>query len=426
MSSVIGKLFGGGVDAGSLGYDKAKQLAGGNSKRQRRKLAERTDIQPEILYYLADDPEPEVRRAIAANGTTPPQADLILARDRDDLVRCDLAQKIARLAPELNPDEQNRVSEMVAEVLETLARDELPRVRRILAEELKDADNVPFGVVHRLACDEDAEVAAPVLEFSPLLNDEILLEIIASRPVQGALGAISRRNRLGMEVADAIVGADDEEAIAALLSNSSAQIREETLDSLVDRAEGTVSWHEPLVRRPSLSLRAIKRLSEFVAETLIGELTERNDIDEETARNVGAAVRDRIKHAPAAQPAGDDGGADAGATPEERASQLHATGKLDEQMVLDGLGKGDRSFVSAALAELSDLPPEVVQKIASMQSAKGVTALAWKAGLGMRAAVQLQLRLARIAPAKILHPKNGVDFPLTTEEMTWQLEFFAG
>ena len=294
MSGVIGKLFGGGGggDAGSMDYDKAKQLAGGNSKRRRRKLAARTDIQPEILYYLADDPEPEVRRAIAANRTTPPQADMVLARDGDDLVRCDLAQKIARLAPELSPDEHNRVSEMVAEVLETLARDQLPRVRRILAEELKDADNVPLSVVRRLACDDDAEVAAPVLEFSPLLNDDVLLEIIASRPVQGALSAISRRSGLGMEVADAIVGADDEEAIAALLSNSSAQIREETLDSLVDRAEGTVSWHAPLVRRPSLSLRAVKRLSEFVAETLIIELTERNDIDEETARTVGAAICD--------------------------------------------------------------------------------------------------------------------------------------
>ena len=426
MSSVIGKLFGGGAGAGSIDYDKAKQLAGGNSKRQRRKLAERTNIQPEILYYVAEDPEPEVRRAIAANRTTPPQADLILARDGDDQVRCDLAQKIARLAPELSPDEQNRVSEMVAEVLETLARDALPRVRRILAEELKDADNVPAAVVHRLARDEDAEVAAPVLEFSPLLNDDVLLEIIASRPVQGALNAISRRSGLGVEVADAIVGADEEEAIAALLSNPSAQIREETLDSLVDRAEGAVSWHAPLVRRPSLSRRAIKRLSEFVAETLIGELAARHDIDEETARTVGAAVRDRIRDSSASQQAADDGGADKGATPEERARQLHSMGKLDEEAVLEALGRGDRTFVSAALGVLSALPPEVVQKIASMQSAKGVAALAWKAGLGMRTAVQLQLRLARIAPAKVLHPKNGVDFPLTTEEMTWQLEFFAG
>ncbi len=421
MSGMISRLFGGAAGAGSIDYEKAKELAGGESKRQRRKLAERTDIQPEILYFMAEDPEPDIRRSIAANSATPPQADLILARDANDQVRCDLAQKIARLAPQLSADEQDRVGEIVAEVLEILTRDELPRVRRILAEELKDADNVPSAVIHRLARDQVAEVAAPVLESSPLLADDVLLEIIDSGPVQGALKAISRRSGLGAKVADAIVAADDEAAVAALLANSSAQIREETLDRLVDRAEGVPAWHQPLVRRPSLSQRAIRRLSEFVAASLLDELTARNDIDKETARAVGEAVRDRIREEPAAA-----AGAEPDATPQQRAEQLHRDGKLDEEAILERLGKGDRSFVSAALSLLAQIGPDVVQKIAAMESPKGVTALAWKAGLGMRAAVQLQLRLARIAPGKILHPKNGVDFPLTTEEMSWQLEFFAG
>jgi len=294
-------------------------------------------------------------------------------------------------------------------------------VRRILAEELKDADNVPSAVIHRLARDQVAEVAAPVLEFSPLLSDDVLLEIIDSGPVQGALKAISQRSGLGAEVADAIVAADDEATVAALLANSSAQVREETLDRLVDRAEGVPAWHKPLARRPSLSQRAIRRLSEFVAVSLLDELTARNDIDKETARVVGEAVRDRIREEPAAA-----AGAEPEATPQQRVEQLHRDGKLDEEAILERLGKGDRSFVSAALSLLAQIGPDVVQKIAAMESPKGVTALAWKAGLGMRTAVQLQLRLARIAPGKILHPKNGVDFPLTAEEMSWQLEFFAG
>ncbi len=424
MSGVIGRLFGAAAGAGSMDYDKAKKLAGGESKRQRRKLAARTDIQPEILYYLAEDPELEIRRSVAANSTTPPQANLILARDKDDQVRCELAHKIARLAPQLSADEQSRIGEMVTEVLEILARDELPRVRRILAEELKDADNVPSAVIQSLARDADAEVAAPVLEFSPHLSDEFLLEIIDNGPLQGALGAISRRSGLGAQVADAIVAADDEKVVASLLANPSAQIREEILDRLVDRAHGVPSWHQPLVRRPSLSRRAIRRLSEFVAASLLDELTARKDIDEDTARIVGEAVRERIRDEPAA--ASDRIGEEPDATPQQRAERLHRAGKLDEEVILDGLGKGERPFVSAALALLAELKPEMVQKIAAMESPKGITALAWKAGLGMRTAVQLQLRLARIAPTKILHPRNGADFPLTSEEMAWQLEFFAG
>ena len=61
-----------------------------------------------------------------------------------------------------------------------------------------------------------------------------------------------------------------------------------------------------------------------------------------------------------------------------------------------------------------------------MSSPKGMTALAWNAGLGMRTAVQLQLRLARVPPTKILQARNGIDFPLSEEEMHWQIEFFGG
>lgn len=423
MSSVIGRLFGG----GAKDYESAKKIAGGDSRRQRRKLAEQADTQPEILYYLAEDSEPEVRRTIAANANTPQQANLVLARDTDDQVRCGLAKKIARLAPQLSADEQEQVGAMVAEILETLARDELPRVRRILAEELKDTDRVPPTVVERLARDEDIQVASPVLEFSPLLNDDVLLQIIESGPIQGGLNVISRRQGVGSKVSDAIIAADDEKAIASLLANPSAQIREETLDSLVDRAEGVTSWHEPMVQRPRLSSRAIRRMSEFVADSLLGNLAQRKDIDEETARVVGDAVRDRIRAEPATAKTGAQlNSADAGETPHQRAEALHHNGKLDDEKILEGLGKGDRTFVSAALTLLAGVRLDVVQKIASMESPKGMISLSWKAGLAMRTAVQLQLRLARIAPGKVMHPKNGFDYPLTEEEMAWQLEFFAG
>ncbi len=427
MSGVMGRLFGGKKGAEEIDYQKAKMLAGADSTRQRRKLAKRTDVQPEILYFLAEDSDPEIRRAIAGNGATPPQADLILARDADNEVRCGLAHKIARLAPQLDSDEQDRVYQMVSEVLEILARDELPKVRRILAEELKHTDKVPAAVVETLARDEDAAVAAPILEFSPLLSDELLLQIIAGGPVKGALGAISRRNGIGTQVADAIVGGDDETAVASLLANPSAQIREETLDSLVERAENVSAWHKPLVRRPSLSQRAMKRLSEFVADSLLEDLAAREDIDEETTRMVSEAVRLRIRKAPVADESDAEGRkVSADVTPQQRARELHDAGKLDEEMILEGLGKGDRAFVSAALSLLAGVAPEMVQKIASMESAKGIIAMAWKAGFSMRTAVQLQLRLVRIAPTKVMNPKNGVDYPLTAEEMNWQLEFFAG
>src|SRR3546814_10474941 len=71
----------------TLSYEESRELAQNGSDRTRADLAQRLDLRPEVLYFLADDPSTEVRRRIAANARTPRQADLILARYADEAVR---------------------------------------------------------------------------------------------------------------------------------------------------------------------------------------------------------------------------------------------------------------------------------------------------------------------------------------------------
>jgi len=197
----------------TIDYEEAKRLAADPSPEARARVAARTDVQPEILYFLANDDEPAVRVAAAANEATPVHAGLVLARDSDEKVRCSLAERIGRLAPGLDEEARARVGVIVNDVLETLARDQLGRVRRIIADAVKDSDAVPRSVVEILANDDDVEIAAPVLEFSPLLDDDMLIEIIEGSPASGTLAAISRRSGLRAPVAEAIVAADDAPAI---------------------------------------------------------------------------------------------------------------------------------------------------------------------------------------------------------------------
>ena len=181
----------------SLDYDKARELARHEDVSVRLALAARDDIKPEILYYLAEDPSPEVRRTIAGNAAAPMHADLLLARDHDESVRGDLAAKIAKLAPGLNAAEQDRIRKMAYEAIEILARDQAARVRRILSEELKDIADAPPAIIRQLAKDAELIVSEPVLSFSPVLTDEDLIEIIAGNPPQGARSAIARRKNHG-------------------------------------------------------------------------------------------------------------------------------------------------------------------------------------------------------------------------------------
>ena len=68
---------------------------------------------------------------------------------------------------------------------------------QIVADEIKHCPSVPRRIVYDLARDVEIIVSAPVLEYSPLLRDEELLEIISGDTVQGAMRAISRRTRKG-------------------------------------------------------------------------------------------------------------------------------------------------------------------------------------------------------------------------------------
>jgi uncharacterized protein (DUF2336 family) len=417
-------------DEQPLSYEDARELARSADPDVRRKLACRRDLRPEILYFLADDPDPRVRRQIAANLATPVQADFYLAADADPSVRGDLAQKIARLAPGLSADERDRLRRMTYETLLLLARDQITRVRQILAETLKDVTDAPPELIRQLAHDSELAVASPVLEYSPVLSDEDLLEVIQSCPVVGALSAISRRKTVAASVADVIARTDDIDAIAVLLANPSAQIREETLDLLLDRAPDHEIWHGPMVRRPHLSARAATRLARFVADSLLQVLEQRSDFNAETKAAVAAIVRRRVEEGGSDMAefrrADTENGEINGETTLAQIQRMYAAGKLNEPLVLSALAANELEFVICALAVCANVSVERVRKIAATQSAKGVTALAWQAGLSMAAAVMLQTKLAKIAPPDMVRPRPGSPvFPMTAAEMLWQLEFFA-
>jgi uncharacterized protein (DUF2336 family) len=404
-------------------YEESKRLSQSGSVRERRRAASHTELRPEVLYFLAQDGDPTVRAAVATNAATPVQADMLLARDGSDEVRQDLARKIALLAPGLTAQEQDRLRRLTYEVIEILVRDQVTRVRQIIAEALKDVADAPPEIIQHLARDCEIVVAGPVLQFSPLLSDSDLLEIIGTAPIAGAREAVARRRAVAMPVSDAIAASDDIAAITALLDNPSAQIREELLDQLIERAPPTVAWHRPLVQRPHLPGGAALRLARFVALNLLSILRERRDLDPETTRELAATVMRRVAETTEAEDEGRT--VDPTEAALARAEQLHAAGKLDDAAVAAAV-RGERAFAKAALAVLAKLPLDAVDKVLAAHSAKGVVALAWQAGLTMRTAVVLQTGLAHIAPSAVVRPRADNAYPLTPEAMCWQLDFLIG
>lgn len=404
-----------------LSYEKAREALESSADSMHEALAARTDTPPEMLYYLAENGKPPARALVASNVATPHKANLILAIDDDDEVRCQLAKKIARLLPDLPGDDQLRLRENTIEVLERLAADHLPRVRQILADELKRSDRVPRHIVLKLARDADALVSVPIVEYSPLLGDDDLLEIIAKSTVSGVLEAVAKRESVSAPVADAVVATLDIPAVSALLANPSAQIREQTLDLILDHAQAIEPWHGPLVMRADLSLRAVRRIAGFVASALLDTLAERNDLDEDTTRELKLRMRGRIDKEDSWSEAESE--ADLA---EKEAQAAFEDDKINDAFIDNAMLANKRNLCIYALALKAELPAGTVRRVLASRNAKSVTALVWKAGLSMRTAVQMQKVLGHIPPQSILFAVNGIEYPLHADEMQWHIDYFAG
>lgn len=378
----------------------------------REELAARHDAEPEVLFFIASEGTAAARRAVAANPATPAGANRLLAGDGDGGVRSELARKIGRLLPELTRDACEKVRLLTLETLQRLAEDELPGVRQILAEEIKALDCVPKAVIDRLARDVEC-VSAPILEYSPLLSDSDLIEIIATAQARHALAAVARRHPLSMFVSDAIVEAMDIPAVAELLQNASAQIRQKTLDKIADRAAHIGEWHAPLVMRSDLSRRATRRIAGFVSASLIDRLAARHGLDEDTRVHLRRKLKERL-----------DTDREAGTVAQTVAVRYRA-GTLDDDYVAQAAAEGQRDIVVHALSLLAALPAGTVNRILDTRSAKPATALVWRAGLSMRVAFRIQTSLLRLAAADLLPARDGIHFPLSEDEMRWHLSYFG-
>jgi uncharacterized protein (DUF2336 family) len=384
----------------------AMEIARTGDVAQRCALAGRTDVPPELLFFLAEDSESQVRRVVAANLNTPRQADDFLAHDDDEGVRGAVAEKMGVLAPDIVDERRASQKTLTIGVLEALALDTAAKVRARLADSIKDVDNAPpeviTGVIEVLARDPAIEVAGPVLQHSTLLSDEVLVDIIQAPGNSGSVSAISRRQGVSTKVTDAIATSGDDAAIAVLLSNDSAQIREETLDRLIEEAPSKESWHAPLVARPKLAARQVGKLSEFVASALVEQLSKRSDLDPLMSEKLKAAMAQRL---------------------EAGAGSAQKKPVLEESELLKAVSSGRRATVISSLADRSGFNEPVVHSILNSGSPKAVLSLAWKADLSVDFAEQLQLRLAYIAEKNVIRGNRG-NYPLTEADMTWQLGMF--
>jgi uncharacterized protein (DUF2336 family) len=386
----------------------------------------RTALDPrqpgEVLRALAQDGEIEVRTAVAMNPDAPDDAQDALAGDTDARVRAVLAARLAALCPKLARAEQDDAGNHVMSMLRRLVKDEVERVRAAIAHELQGMAEAPRELILQLANDDSLKIADPVIRLSPVLTADDLIALLSDRLDRAS--SIAARPMLDGRVCDAIVAQADEAAIRTLLENRGAAISEATLDRLVTQAMPHLCWHSPMVRRPVLSDPSARALACYVSNELLTQLAHRADFGPELAAALSARLAQRM--AGQAEPA--SFWPDADPPPAAAllfAAKLREDGKLGDAVMLTALRRGQRRLAAAMLAAAADIPAGCVQRAAQLRSTKALLSLVWKAGLPARLVVPVQTMLGQIPPSAALTPTRDGGFPLTEDEMRWQITFLT-
>lgn len=403
-------------------YEDAKRIASEGGVIERAKLAALRMLPPELLYYFATDTAPEVRQAVARNDGTPLQADLILAKDNLPEIRSAIGLKICRLLPALTSEQNRRVTLMAHQVLEVLSKDQLPAIRALVSENIKSLENVPKDLVLRLARDVESIVAAPVLEFSPLLTDQDLIDVIKVGIQSDILSAIARRKLLSGKMCRVVADTEDDLAVSVLLQNQTARLDRDTLLTIIDACAKHPLWHEMLIQRTDLDKALISRIAGYVEESLVEHVISTDaEVTPEIADQLRAGLDNRNDddHLPDVEKEVEDENA--------KAAAMYRAGELTGPVLAMAASKSEEQFVYHALAHLTGAKPDVIEK--ALRRKKGnrmAVALAWKARLGMDFATALQSHVLGVSNANLIGPSGGPgysdDYPLDASTMTDLLE----
>jgi uncharacterized protein (DUF2336 family) len=250
----------------------------------------------------------------------------------------------------------------------TLLDDPSALVRRALAEALGSASQAPRHLVLALAGDQ-SDVAAAVLQRSPVLTDADLVECAAvgDAVVQCALARRPNLSR-GMTAALAEVGQRD--AILALIGNRNVELRASALDRIFARFGDDGEVREALLRRPSLPANLRARIAVATARDL--RAASAQWLPRERAERIAREACDQAICSIASSCHGDER--------TELVRSLLQCGALTPALLLRSLLCGERDLFDEALAELSGLPLRRVAAFTLDPRGAGFAALANRAG----------------------------------------------
>ncbi len=233
------------------------------------------------------------------------------------------------------------------DIFKVMVHDVEVRVREALSANLRHCDFLSHDIARSLAEDVDS-VALPMLQFSTVLSDDDLIEIVNKHgPTKQK--AVAKRDLVSEVVADALVDAGDAGVVTTLMSNTGARISEPTMEKALDKHGDSVKVSQTMALRPELPISVAERLVSLVSDSIRDHILKSHDLPAKVVTDLIVQSRERatiglLNEKSSAEDARD------------LVVQLYKGGRLTPSIILRALCMGDIRFFEAAVAVLAKVP----------------------------------------------------------------------
>ena len=290
--------------------------------------------------------------------------------EREQLFR-NMAQLFSYVSDRCDDEQVAQYDEVLCQLAELVEVEARVHVAKLLAP----LERAPGTVVLKLAND-DIEVAKPLLEFSTVLSDDDLIDIVSRQSEQHRVAIASRLN-VTERVGEAIVEYGDRSSVVRLMRNTNAELDKATLEKLVERATHDMELAADLRNRPEIDRKSLRgeidSVSSKVLETL-GETNHVRPLDAVAAGKVNAVVYNRMRNR-------------AGFSANEwkvaynQVKGLSDRKQLDDRALARFARFGYGHHAAAALTVMLSVAPEVFVKWLASQDYVAITVALKAAGL---------------------------------------------
>ena len=210
--------------------------------------------------------------------------------EREQLFR-NMAQLFSYVSDRCDDEQVAQYDEVLCQLAELVEVEARAHVAKLLAP----LERAPGTVVVKLAND-DIEVAKPLLEFSNVLSDDDLIDIIGRQSEEHRV-AIAGRANVPERVGEAIVEHGGTPSVVRLVRNANAEFDKATLEKLVERAARDLELAADLRNRPEIDWKSLRSEIDSVASKVLetlGEVDKR--FDPVAAGKVNAVVYNRLRN----------------------------------------------------------------------------------------------------------------------------------